>query len=176
MDEYGSTITVLCDNQEAEPVCSGQYAFTKRSADTAIGGSPCVTSIPSDMPRAFIKSCFLLFRDHYRVDLPLCQDVRGRPGGGDSWRPIWQRVWTSSIRYPKLDRPTIFPRGTFWRWCFKRLQSGRRYWPCQESGAWGWLWHGTRPLESSFGWHSWWLHTVWGTDMGGGMESIAVLW
>ena len=84
------------------------------------------------------------------------------------WRPLWKRGCPSSIRDPKFDCPTIYPRGHYRRWCFKCLQSGQINFPCQESGSGGWWWHGTSPLECFFGWHSYCWHTVWGTYMGVG--------
>ena len=121
---------VFCAPQESAPVCSGQWKFPKLAANAAIGQSPCVTSIPIDTPRTFIRSRFILFRNHYRGDLSLYQEVLGRPVGASRWRPLWQRVCPSFIRDPKFDRPTICPRVPYWIWCFQRLQSGRKHFPC----------------------------------------------
>ena len=98
----GPKIIVLCAPQESTPIYSGQCAFPKHPANT---------SIPSDTPRPFTRSRFLLFHDCSRVDLPLCQDVYVCPEGGSRWRRLWQRACPSSTTDPEFDRPIIFPRG-----------------------------------------------------------------
>ena len=59
----------FCDHQEYALVCRGQCALPKCAADTAIGQYPCDISSPSFTPRPFIRSCFILFRNHSRWDL-----------------------------------------------------------------------------------------------------------
>ena len=138
--------TVSCAPQESPPVYSGHCAFPKRAADAAIGRYPYVTSTPSDTPQNFIRSLFLFFREHSRGDLPFFQEVNGRPGGGSRWSPIWKIACPYSTRDLKFNRPTIWPRGTYWSRFSRHLQSGRRNFPCQESWAGGWWWHGTIPI------------------------------
>ena len=145
-----------------------------RTDHLAIGKYPCDTSIPNDTPRTFIWSLFLLFRDRYRGDLTLCQEVHGRPVGGAIWRTLWQISWPSSTIDLEFDRPIIYPRGTYWGWIFQHLQPGRRHLPCQESGAGVWWWYGTSTQKCYFGQPSCCWHTVWETEMGMGWHWL--LW
>ena len=164
----GPRSTVFCSPQEAVPVCSGQCAFPKRPSDSAIEWSTCDTSNPSDTPRSFIQSRFLLFYGRSRGDLQLWQEVHGHPEGGSRRIPLWERACPSSTRYPEFNQPTICPRGPYWGWRSQRLKSDIRPYPFQESGSEGWWWHGTSPREFYFGIHYCYWHAVWKIDMGVG--------
>ena len=83
-EKSGPSSTILCAPQKYLILWSIQCAFTKRPSDAAIGKSPCDTAIPSDMPRLFIHNRFLCLRYRSQGDIPLLQEVCGRPGGWDS--------------------------------------------------------------------------------------------
>ena len=78
----GTRSTLFYALQEVSPVCSGPCAFTKRPDDAEIVQFMCDTSSPDDMPWPFIKTLFIPFREFSLGDLPLCQEVLCRPGGG----------------------------------------------------------------------------------------------